>query len=303
MRLLRINFAVISLMALIGTACLPGQSTPTLPSRLGSELGQTGQPGQLTPVLPATDLAVGSNERFLVALLGPDNKTVNDASVDVSFFKVTGANSARLEGQTSAEYEESLPGKGAYVARADFSEPGDWGVVLQVQQPGQDPQQLRVGFNVKQKSSTPGIGDPVPASPTLIGTNPSEIEQFSSARPADPALYRLSIEQAVAAHKPFAVLFASPGFCTSQLCGPSYDLLQKLQAQHGSQANFIHVEIYKGGRPNEKQEVVPAVQEWGLTSEPWLFLVGADGRLADKFEGVFAYDELQQAVGQLVQGS
>src|SRR5579862_2674376 len=289
---------MIGLLAFLGAAC---QSTPTLPNRLASNSAQlTGQPGQLTALLPATDLAVGSNERFLAVLLGPDNKTVNDATVDVSFFKVTGANSARLEAETSAEYEESLPGKGAYIARADFSEPGDWGVVLQVQQPGQDPQQLRVAFNVKQKSSTPGVGDPVPPCHTLTATTETEIEQFSSARPADPALYQLSIDQAIAAHKPFVVLFASPGFCTSQLCGPSYDLLQKLQAQYGGQANFIHVEIYKGGRPNEQQEVAPPVQEWGLTSEPWLFLVGADGRLADKFEGVFAYDEVQQAVGQLV---
>ena len=112
---------MIGLLAFAGAAC---QAAPTLPSRLGSDSGLSGQPGQLTALLPATDLAVGSNQRFLAVLLGPDNKTVHDATVDVAFFKVTGGNSARLEAQTSAAYEESLPGKGAYVVRADFSEPG-----------------------------------------------------------------------------------------------------------------------------------------------------------------------------------
>jgi peroxiredoxin len=38
------------------------------------------------------------------------------------------------------------------------------------------------------------------------------------------------------------------------------------------------------------------MREWGLPSEPWTFLVGADGRIKAKFEGSVSVDELAAAV-------
>ena len=74
-------------------------------------------------------------------------------------------------------------------------------------------------------------------------------------------------------------------------------VLQALQQEYGDQANYIHVEIYQDGHP---PEVVPAVKEWGLPSEPWLFVVGADGRVADKFEGSITVDEVGPALAAAV---
>jgi hypothetical protein len=36
--------------------------------------------------------------------------------------------------------------------------------------------------------------------------------------------------------------------------------------------------------------------EWGLTTEPWTFVVGADGRIASRFEGLVSVHELEAAV-------
>jgi peroxiredoxin len=38
------------------------------------------------------------------------------------------------------------------------------------------------------------------------------------------------------------------------------------------------------------------VREWHLPSEPWTFLVDADGRIEAKFEGSLSVRELTQAV-------
>ena len=38
------------------------------------------------------------------------------------------------------------------------------------------------------------------------------------------------------------------------------------------------------------------VREWKLPSEPWVFLVGADGKIKDRFEGTVSVDELDAAV-------
>jgi hypothetical protein len=38
------------------------------------------------------------------------------------------------------------------------------------------------------------------------------------------------------------------------------------------------------------------VREWHLPSEPWTFLVGADGRIKAKFDGSVPVRELEHAV-------
>lgn len=263
---------------------------------------QSGAAGELTGLLPSTDIAVGPNQRFLMVLLGPDNHILSDATVDFAFFKVSGPQEAQLRARAPGEYREApgATGRGAYVARAEFDEAGQWGVTAQVTQPGKAAAELRLNFQVKDKSSTPARGQPVPASRTLTGSSAEDIERFSSARPVDPNLYRLSIADALRERKPLVVVFATPGFCTSRLCGPSLEVLQALQAQYATQANFIHVEIYKDGRPTDRFELVPTVGEWGLTSEPWLFVVGPDGRLVDKFEGPVTVDEVRPILDALV---
>ena len=149
------------------------------------------------------------------------------------------------------------------------------------------------------KSKTPALGAPVPASQTLTGVTPAEIEKFCSARPADP-FHRLSVAEALTRRKPLVVLFASPSFCTSRTCGPSLEVLSALHSIHGDEVNFIHVEIYKDGQPGEKGEMVPAVAEWALPSEPWLFVVGSDGRLGDKFEGSITVEEVDPSLARVL---
>jgi glutathione peroxidase-family protein len=56
---------------------------------------------------------------------------------------------------------------------------------------------------------------------------------------------------------------------------------------------FIHVEIYEGNQPPELNRWV---KEWKLPTEPWVFLVGRDGRIKARFEGSVSAAELEAAV-------
>jgi hypothetical protein len=38
------------------------------------------------------------------------------------------------------------------------------------------------------------------------------------------------------------------------------------------------------------------VKEWKLPSEPWVFVVGADGKVRDRFEGTVSVRELDASV-------
>ena len=57
---------------------------------------------------------------------------------------------------------------------------------------------------------------------------------------------------------------------------------------------FIHIEVYEGNNPALGEN--RWFKEWKLQSEPWVFLVGRDGKIKAKFEGPVSERELGDAV-------
>jgi hypothetical protein len=149
---------------------------------------------------------------------------------------------------------------------------------------------------VKANSSSPAVGRPVPhsATPTLATTG-GRLAPLTTATHPDRALYTTSVARALAAHEPFVVAFATPKFCTSRTCGPVVDVLAYTQRSlAGTPVRFIHVEVFADNDPAKGYN--RWMREWRLQSEPWLFLVGRDGRLAAKFEGSVSAAELSRAI-------
>ena len=147
---------------------------------------------------------------------------------------------------------------------------------------------------VRKKTQAPDVGDAAPASktPTLAS---STLEQLSTSNDPDPALYRSSIADALTAKAPFVVVFATPKYCVSRTCGPVVDVVSAVRREHaGSGIRFIHVEIYEDNDPALGEN--RWVKEWKLPSEPWVFLVGSDGKIRDRFEGTVSVRELDAAV-------
>jgi hypothetical protein len=150
---------------------------------------------------------------------------------------------------------------------------------------------------VRKQTAAPDAGDPVPASqtPTLAAATLAEL---STAKKPDPELYRRSIAQNLHDKRPFVVVFATPKFCTSRTCGPVVDVVSAVRRRPTSAGlSFVHVEIYEGNDPAKGEN--RWVREWKLPSEPWTFLVGADGRVRERFEGTVSVQELDAAVRRL----
>ena len=98
--------------------------------------------------------------------------------------------------------------------------------------------------------------------------------------------------------RPFVVVFATPKYCTSRTCGPVVDVVSAVRRRPTSAGlSFVHVEIYKDNDPAKGEN--RWVREWKLPSEPWIFLVGADGRVRERFEGTVSVQELDAAVRRL----
>jgi hypothetical protein len=180
-----------------------------------------------------------------------------------------------------------------YVAHLHLPSPGKWWVLAR-------PDRAKIGavgnLVVRAHTVSPAIGSKAHASqtPTLASTH-GNLAALTTRVPADRPLLRYSIADSLRGHVPFVVVFATPKFCSSRTCGPVVDVVlnvQKREASHG--IRFIHVEIYKDN------VIVRGlnrwVREWHLPSEPWIFLVGRDGRIKAKFEGSVSTAELDAAV-------
>jgi glutathione peroxidase-family protein len=93
------------------------------------------------------------------------------------------------------------------------------------------------------------------------------------------------------------VTFATPKFCSSRTCGPVVDVVEEVQRRvDDERVRFIHVEVFEGNDPAKGFN--RWMREWNLPTEPWTFLVGADGRIVDRFEGTVSVAELEEAVSE-----
>ena len=149
---------------------------------------------------------------------------------------------------------------------------------------------------VRESTSSPAVGARALGSvtPTLASTHGRLAPLTTSPHP-DRGLYMRSVAQELAAHRPFVVAFATPKFCTSRTCGPVVDVVSYVRKRLArSGIGFIHVEVYDHNDPSRGYN--RWMKQWRLQSEPWVFLVGRDGRIKAKFEGSLSVGELRDAI-------
>ena len=149
---------------------------------------------------------------------------------------------------------------------------------------------------VQEEDPAPDVGDAAPRSetPTIRSTG-GDFSKLTTRTPPDRDLLRYSVAESIAAEAPFVVTFATPKYCTSRTCGPTVDVVEEVAHRfEGDGVRFIHVEVYKDNDP--AKGLNRWLREWGLDTEPWTFLVDADGRIVERFEGVVSVRELEESV-------
>ena len=183
-----------------------------------------------------------------------------------------------------------------FVTHLELDEPGKYWVLAEPV--GGRKIQAIGNVVVAEQSAAPAVGDRAVASetPTIESTG-GDFAALTTQKPPDRGLLRYSVADSLAEKAPFVLTFATPRYCTSRTCGPVVDVVDAVRAKYEQQGvRFIHVEIYEGNDP--ANEYNQWVQEWRLPSEPFTFLVGADGLVKERFEGTLSVRELGEAVEQ-----
>jgi hypothetical protein len=161
----------------------------------------------------------------------------------------------------------------------------------------------RVRFEVAAQPASPALGEAPP--PTANKMAPADataqdLAAITSDPAPDPQLYAMTVDDARASGRPTVVVFATPAYCQTELCGPIVDEIKQVKAEWGNRVNFIHIEVYDTFDP---LVVSPIMASWGLSTEPWVFVLDADGNVSARLEGNVTAAELVPVLESLVGSS
>jgi hypothetical protein len=318
---------LLTALALLVVAC--GSSTPsaspsgaicgTAPdSASAATWGGPADPAPtLTPILVSNAITCGK-ARILFLYLDSANRVASapDRAATVAFYTLgrdPNMAVATAEGTFVWTIKDE---RGMYVVDVDLPEAGVWGAEFTTtakDEAGVETgEQVRMTFSVLDAPTAVAIGQKAPASKTpTVADVDGDVTKISTDTDPDPALYQTSVADALAAKKPFMLIFATPKFCQTAQCGPTLDLFKPIAAAH-PEVTFINVEPYTlqdvDGQlqpvldANNQLIAADVTDQWGLLSEPWIFAVDRDGIVRGSYELTITDAELNAILPVITAG-
>jgi len=244
--------------------------------------------------LVSGDFAVG-RPRVSFALFDGPEPLANVEKVDLSVVEVGAENATPMWTGTAEGYSDyEVP---YWVAYPELPAAGFWGLAAAITLDDGTGVEASFVVEVREESAAPAVGEAAPASENRTLESEPDLQKLSSGSDPNPALYQMTVAEAIASGRPTVVGFITPGLCQTEWCAPVLDSVEAVRADVGEQANFIHVEVYEDF---QALTVVDEMAEWGLTTEPWVFVLDEDGRVVARFNGPLSARELMGALGPLL---
>ncbi len=289
-----------------------------------------GEPDPLELVVePASfDIAVGEDQRLLVGLFTPERQLVAHGQVELGLAHLGDGSesSAAIEQSVSARFipvpggEVGEPteapslvedtGTGVYAATVDLDRPGVWGVRIVGELEDGTPVSGNRTFQVLEEHLVPAPGDEAPRvdNPTLDEVESGEIPavqldsraQAANSEVAFPHLHTHMVADSIAAGRPVVVAVATPVYCRTRFCGPLTEVMAELANEYDDRADFVHLEVWEDFDAQRLNDAAAAFIQTELGgNEPWTFLIGADGRIAARWDNILDLEELTAMLEEL----
>ena len=314
--LLALCFGLIAAACSGGASPTPGATSGPTPGASGSAACPTSPaPGNdlqgwpsstsesVIPNLITSPIVCGQN-RVLFSFVDADLRPIAapDRSASLAIYDL-GRDAqtaiATVQGEFIWAIEDAV---GVYVANVSFPSSGQYGAEFVTAAAGGSSDTIRITFDVQPSSAVVKVGDRAPLSdtPTLADVD-GDVSRLSTDDDPEPAFYETSVDEALAGHEPFVLIFATPKFCQTQQCGPTLDRIKPFVARYPT-VTFINVEPYKlklvdgvleaDLDTNQQLQAVPAVDAWRLRYEPVVYVVDREGTVQGAFELIFGDAEL-----------
>ena len=247
-------------------------------------------------IVISSDLNIGEN-RFVFAIIDNDQNPISIPNIKINL-----TNSNQTTTVYNATFEEWPSGKtGVYVSHPYFDISGSWNIKTTI---SPNNITLNTNFIVAVESKTPTIGEPAPKSTNKTRFSHPNLSEITSDIEPNLDLYTFTIKESVEKSNPILLTFSTPGFCQTATCGPQVKIISDLSAKYKNTVNFIHVEIYDN--PHElalhfaKRRIAPTVNEWGIFTEPFTFLIDKNGIVSAKYEGFATYSEIESDLTKII---
>ena len=281
-------------------------AAPAVPTPAASSAVPSPSPATAVRVrLESTVVRAGPN-RIVVTVSDPNNRELATPDVAATFrFRSTDDPALTPVEVPGTFIWVVRGGKAAYVAEMTLPRPGGYDATITLDGPAGRIGSAGFVMVAREQSPTPPIGAPAPSVRTPIAADVGgNLQLISSDVFPDPRFYEHSVDELLAAHKPFVFTIYSPAFCPTTACGPLLRYMKELAPEFPAM-NFVHAEPYVmrdlGGRIQPEYEGngyawAAWSQAYGIPVEPYVFVVGADGRIVASFELIVGSDEIRAAI-------
>ncbi|MEX2422312.1 MAG: hypothetical protein WD670_10910 [Actinomycetota bacterium] len=306
-------------LGLVVAACTSGND-PAPPT------GPSGPASTIVAIPASADLYVGEPQRVAFGVVSHDGGFVSFGTAEIEFayigtaaeptdprpgpsatatFVPTYGSPASSGGPTVTSGSE---GRGVYEASdVMFDRSGFWTATISLDVEGLGPQSAEATVVVTDDAGIPAPGDAALPTENLTVDSADVPLAAIDSRAAnkgvipDEILHEWTIARAIEEGRPALVVFATPVYCVSRFCGPVTDMIEDLAGPYADRAVFIHVEVW-GDFQN--QVVNDAALEWlvmpnGDLIEPWLFLIGADGVVIDRWSSLWSEADVESQLEAL----
>ena len=257
---------------------------------------------------PAMSVLRAGSNRFAFALFDTARAQIEPEAVAVYFSRTDGRGLrgpfvARKESlrvkpqfmsrQTQADLEDVQT---FYVADVKVPKNGRYTFTALAQVDGQTVAASQIGMRVGGANGPPDVGDKaIKVHTETLEDVGGNLEQIDTRIPPAAELHEKDFAD-VLGKEPTVLMFVTPQLCQSRVCGPVADVGLQVKSENPDVV-FIHQEVWKD---NDVQKGLrEPVGRFRLVTEPWVFLVGRDGRIVERFEGAVSVREMEAAVAKL----
>ena len=296
--LLIITFlAVVSIAA---SACGGGSGDETTTDGDGTTAPQETEEMGVVPIPVNSEVVVGPN-RFGLALIGEDNTPILE-SPDTSVRLTFSYEGVVVKDELDTSFTWAIPDvNGFWNANVEFDDAGEWEGEAVITRSGEDTT-VSFTFVVLPESVVPNVGAAAVPTENLTLATESNLLRITTDLEPEESFYEMTVTDAIEADRPFVLVFATPAFCQTRFCGPVVDNIKVVWQDFGDQANFIHIEPFELDAEGqlvtgtEGPITAQSTLDWILPTEPWIFVVDADGIIAARFEGAAGASEITEAL-------
>jgi hypothetical protein len=172
-----------------------------------------------------------------------------------------------------------VPPGGLYTVPVEFTSTGVHEIVVVTD----DGRAGVVAVDVRDKESSvlPAPGQQAQAVATPTVDEALGYERVCTRSPEPCGMHEVSLDEALAGDTPVVLLFATPAFCQTAVCGPTVDVVEQVRQRGFDDVTFIHCEIFSDAGETLGDPVI----SWSLPTEPWMFVIDAGGTIVRRADG------------------